>query len=542
MQHLPRHSQDATYLPVPPLITDIAASSIVWLRAVFGTCAGSLPRESRTSIREGQATITQDMLSGRQRRSASMQAAPTALSGHLPAAVRRASVATSHPLTDAATPFQPGPAARSSFVGGGMPFHRTVNQHFQPPMQPSVYHPAPMQVTGTMPDEQGFMTAEHFLDAKTVRRPSRAMHNLEATSQTARTASYADSSIALEPSQHSLYQVGVYEALATDKQSLTAPHTQEDFASYQMHEESMAQQPMPAYPAPQPADRRDSLADAQSQQSVMGFERVQAGRRESVVGPPLHQNIVGNERMYEEMQFVPAVPQSPQVLARPREGSAAAFVPQAGQNIGFDEWMNKDVHAVPQSQQDPQLQVQTSRRPNVTAAHMQHSLGISEQAQDGSRGRFAALHLQQSLPNSEQGDIAAPQVQRQPRQSRLSRAAQPQGELLQARAASLPPRPAHNSPAAVRRASAPINALPNIPEEPPAALGPSIAGKLFSTVRTLPHCVSFATWGLAQTDLVDMLGTSLNLQGGDLCSTLLRGATVDHQVCVQDYGDDMDTV
>ncbi|BDA44042.1 hypothetical protein COCOBI_05-2260 [Coccomyxa sp. Obi] len=451
--------------------------------------AGPLPRESRTAIREGQARVTQDMLPGRQRRSASMHVSPIGESGPHPAAARRASVPTSRPSTDAATVFQAEPAARSSFVGGGMSFRRTMDVHVQPPIDSSPYQPAAMRVTGTLPDEQGFVTGERYPHPQTVRRPSRAMPDYEAPHQPARTATYAVSSIALGAPQESLHQVDVYEALASRKQSLLAPHMQENFANDQTHEESIAQQSMPAYPAQLPAGRRDTLAPAQSQQFVTGNEQVQAGRRESIAAPELHQGFVSNERMYEEMPTVHTVPLSPQMLASRRESVASAVVPQARQNIGVNERMENDVNAVQHNQLEPQPQVQTSRRQSMTAPHVQQSLGNPEQTQAGSRGSFAAAQLQQSFPNSEhmqnrREEIAAPQVQPQPRQSRLSWAAQPQGELLQTKAASLPPLAARTSHAAVRRASAPTNAPPDIPETPAAALGPSPAGMLFSKRRS----------------------------------------------------------
>lgn len=456
-----------------------------------------------------------------------MNAVPTAQTGLLAAAARRASVPTSNPSTDAATPFQAKPAARSSFVGGGMSYRHTVDERVQPPMQ---YQPAAMRVTGTLPHEQGIVSGEGFPHPAPVRRPSRAMPNLEATHQPAGTATYAVSSVGLEPSQEPLHQVGVY------KESLMAPRTQDIFASYQMHEESMAQQSMPVYPAQLPADRRDSLAAAQSQQVVAGIAQVQAGRRGSVVAPQLHQSFVSTERMYEEMQSVHAVPQSAQVLASLREGVAPALVPQARQNTKSDERMTNDVYAVAQNQVDPQLQVQTSSRQSMTAPHVQQSLGNSAQTQAGSRGSFAAPQMQQhGLANSEhmqdrwteiaapqlqqshvlsehmqnhREEITGPQVQPQPRQSRLSRDAQPQGELLQTRAASLPPLAARSSHAAERRASAPTNALPNIAEEPPAMLAQSpAAGKLLSKVGALPHGVPFlAQCSSACTELVNMLG------------------------------------
>ena len=427
-----------------------------------------------------------------------MHAAPTAQSGLLPAAARRASVPTNNPSADAATPLQGAPTAQSSFVGGGIFYGQTMDERAQPPMHLPEYQPGAMRVTGTLPNEQGLVTGERVF------HPAAVMPMFGADHQPESNATYAVSSITMEPPQQSLHQVGVYE------QSLMTAHTQENFASNRVHEESVAQQSMPGYPAQLMADRRDSLAAAQTQRVVTGIERVQAGRRESVVTPQLHQNFMSTERMYNEMQTVHAAPQSAQELASRREGVASAFVPQAKHNTDFDGTMTNDVYPVPHSQ----LQVQTSSRKSLTAPHVQQSLETSAQTSASSRGSFAAPqlqqhdlpdsdhmhyhragiaapHLQQSLPVSEpiqdrREEIAAPQAQPQPRQSRLSRDAQPQGELLQTKAASLPPLAARSSHAAVRRASAPTHALPDIPEEPPATLGSSLSGKLFSTVRAAP--------------------------------------------------------
>ena len=74
---------------------------------------------------------------------------------------------------------------------------------------------------------------------------------------------------------------------------------------------------------------------------------------------------------------------------------------------------------------------------------------------------------QQQLPASRRGSVAAFQQEPQMRVSRLSLGGPAQEEPIQLDGAFLPPLSARTSFVSERRASAPVNALPHIPEEPP---------------------------------------------------------------------------